>query len=182
MYQIFEKSPLKNFDFSYSVIVHKKCTFCGQKRKKDFKMKNYNTVEEIHANNFCSERLYKRKTCPHLTYTDGVMDLMEVFNAHWIVDNVISYMQQVLKTLKRTEDTFYVVQIAIKQDNSGFMEVYHEGYVNNEYKDHISVIKQNIPYIDLPTKPDTKITRYKFYLELSNDEPVTFTLLLPSEH
>lgn len=145
-------------------------------------MKNYNTVEEIYANNFCSERIYKRKTCPHLAYTEGVMDLMEVFNAHWIVDNVISYMQQVLKTLKRTEDTFYVVQIAIKQDNSGFMEVYHEGYVNNEYKDHISVIKQNIPYIDLPTKPDTKITRYKFYLELSNDEPVTFTLLLPSEH
>lgn len=88
-------------------------------------MKNYSTVEEIYANNFCSERLYKRKTCPHLAYTDGVMDLMEVFNAHWIVDNVISYMQQVLKTLKRTEDTFYVVQIAIKQDNSGHMEVYH---------------------------------------------------------
>ena len=91
-------------------------------------MKNYNTVEEIYANNFCSERIYKRTTCPHLAYTEGVMDLMEVFNAHWIVDNVISYMQQVLKTLKRTEDTFYVVQIAIKQDNSGFMEVYHEGY------------------------------------------------------
>ena len=145
-------------------------------------MKNYNTVEEIYANNFCSERLYKRKTCPHLTYTDGVMDLMEVFNAHWIVHNVISYMPQVLKTLKRTEDTFYVVQIAVKQNNSGYMEVYQEGYVNNEYKDHISVIKQNIPYIDLPKKTDTKITRYKFFLELSSFESTIFTLLLPSEH
>lgn len=145
-------------------------------------MENYSTVEKIYANNFCSERLYKRKTFPNLAYTDGVMDLMEVFNAHWIVDNVISYMQQVLKTLKRTGDTFYVVQIAVKQNNSGYMEVYHEGFVNNEYKDHISVIKQNIPYIDLPTKPDTKITKYKFFLELSSFEPTIFTLLLPSEH
>lgn len=75
-----------------------------------------------------------------------------------------------------------MVQIAVKQNNSGFMEVYHEGYVNNEYKDHISIIKQNIPYINLPTKPDTKITRYKFFLELSSFEPTIFTLLLPSEH
>lgn len=145
-------------------------------------MKDYSTVEEIYANNFCSERLYKRKTCPHLAYTDGIMDLMEVFNAHWIVDNVISYMPNVLKIFKTTEDTFYVVQIAVKQDNSGYMEVYREGYIDNEYKDHISVIKQNIHYIDLPTKPDTKITRYKFYLELSNIEPTIFTLLLTSEH
>ena len=91
-------------------------------------------------------------------------------------------MPKILQTFKVTEDTFYVVQIALKQDNSGFMEVYREGYVDNEYKDHISVIKQNIPYIDLPTKQDTKITRYKFFLELSNDEPIIFTLLLPSEH
>ena len=145
-------------------------------------MKDYSTVEEIYANNFCSERIYKRKTCPNLAYTDGVMDFAEALNAHWVIDNVISYMPKVLQTFKATEDTFYVVQIALKQDNSGHMEVYHEGFVNNEYKDHISVIKQNIPYIDLPTKPDTKITHYKFFLELSNDEPIIFTLLLPSEH
>ena len=145
-------------------------------------MKDYSIIQEIYANNFCSERLYKRKTCPNLAYTDGIMDFAEALNAHWVIDNVISYMPKILQTFKVTEDTFYVVQIALKQDNSGFMEVYHEGYVNNEYKDHISVIKQNIPYIDLPTKPDTKITRYKFYLELSSDEPTIFTLLLPSEH
>lgn len=63
-------------------------------------MKDYSTVEKIYANNFCSERLYKRKTCPHLTYTDGVMDLMEVFNAHWIVDNVILLYATSLKDLK----------------------------------------------------------------------------------
>ena len=135
-------------------------------------MRDYGIIKEIYANNFCSERLYKRKTCPNLVYTDGVMDFAEALNAHWVIDNVISYMPNVLKTFKETEDTFYVVQIALKQNNSGFMEVYHEGYVDNEYKDHIPVIKQNVPYIDLPKKPDTKITRYKFYLELSNDDPV----------
>ncbi len=145
-------------------------------------MKNYNTVEEIYANNFSSERLYKRKYCPNLVYTEGVMNFAEVLNAHWVIDNVISYMPLVLKTFKETEDTFYVIEIALKQDNSGYMEVYHEGFVNNDYKDHISVIKQNIPYIDLPTKPDTKITRYKFYLESSSFEPTIFTLLLTSEH
>ena len=33
MYQKFEKSPVKNFDFSYSVIVYKKCTFHRQKKE-----------------------------------------------------------------------------------------------------------------------------------------------------
>ena len=82
MYQIFEKSPLKNFDFSDTVIVHKKCTFHRQK-KEGFKMKDYSIIQEIYANNFCSERLYKRKTCPNLAYTYGVMDFAEALNAHW---------------------------------------------------------------------------------------------------
>ena len=145
-------------------------------------MKNYNTIEEIYANNFSSERLYKRKYCPSLVYTEGVMNFAEVLNAHWVIDNVISYMPLVLKTFKETEDTFYVIEIALKQDNSGYMEVYHEGFVNNDYKDHISVIKQNIPYIDLPTKVDEEITTYKFYLSLYNYEPLQFMLLLPSEY
>ena len=145
-------------------------------------MKEYSIVKEIYANNFCSERIYKRKTCQNMVYTDGVMDFAEVLNAHWVIDNVISYMPSVLKTFKETEDTFYVIQIAVKQDDSGYMEVYREGYINNVYCNHITVIKQNISFIDLPKNPDKKITRYKFYLELSNIEPITFILLLPSEH
>lgn len=53
-------------------------------------MITYSTVQEIYANNFCSERLYKRKDCPNLVYTDGVMDFAEELNAHWVIDNVIS--------------------------------------------------------------------------------------------
>ena len=50
------------------------------------------------------------------------------------------------------------------------------------YLEHISIIKQDIPFIDLPTKVDDEITTYRFFLELSALEPVTYTLLLPSEH
>lgn len=145
-------------------------------------MITYNIVKEIYANNFCSERLYKRKYCPSLVYTDGVMDFAEVLNAHWVIDNVISYMPSVLKTFKDTEDTFYVVEIAVKQNKTGYMEVYHEGYIGNDYHDHLSVIYQKIPYIDLPTIVDEEITTYKFYLSLYNYEPLQFMLLLPSEY
>ena len=145
-------------------------------------MITYSTVKEIYANNFCSERLYKRKTCPNLVYTDGVMDFAEVLNAHWVVDNVISYMPSVLKTFTETEDTFFIVEIGVKQNKTGYMEVFHEGYVGNDYHDHLSVIYQKIPYIDLPTIVDEEITTYKFYLSLHNYEPLQFMLLLPSEY
>lgn len=145
-------------------------------------MITYSTVKEIYANNFCSERLYKRQYCPSLVYTDGVMDFAEVLNAHWVIDNVISYMPSVIKTFKDTEDTFYVVEIAVKQDHTGYMEVYHEGYIENDYHDHLSVIYQKIPFIDLPTIVDDEITTYKFYLSLHNYEPLQFMLLLPSEY
>lgn len=145
-------------------------------------MITYNIVKEIYANNFCSERLYKRKYCPSLVYTDGVMDFAEVLNAHWVIDNVISYMPSVLKTFKDTEDTFYVVEIAVKQNKTGYVEVYHEGYIGNDYHDHLSVIYQKIPYIDLPTIVDEEITTYKFYLSLYNYEPLQFMLQLPPEY
>ncbi len=145
-------------------------------------MITYNTVKEIYSNNFGSERLYKRKYYPSLLYTDGVMDFQEVLNAHWVVDNVISYMPEVLKTYKETQDTFFVVQIYVKQDKKGYMEVYHEGYLGDNYHEHITVIKQDIPFIDLPLNPDDEITMCKFYLALSNYEPLQFTLMLPSEY
>lgn len=145
-------------------------------------MITYNTVKEIYSNNFGGERLYKRKYYPSLLYTDGVMDFQEVLNAHWVVDNVISYMPEVLKTYKETQDTFFVVEICVKQDKTGYMEIYHEGYIENDYHEHISVIKQDISFIDLPLNPDDEITTCKFYLVLSNYEPLQFTLMLPSEY
>lgn len=98
------------------------------------------------------------------------------------VDIQVLDMPEILKCFKETEDTFYVIEICLDKERNGYMEVFHEGYVNNKYNEHITVIKQDIPYIDLPIKSDEEVTAYKFYLTLSNYETVQFTLLLPSEY
>lgn len=145
-------------------------------------MINYNTVQQIYNRNYGSMQLFKRPFFNQLVYTEGVMDFQQTLNAYWVVDNVISYMPKILKCFKETEETFYIIEICLNKERNGYMEVYHEGYVNNEYNEHITVIKQDIPYIDLPIKSDEDLTTYKFYLTLSNFEPMQFTLLLPSEY
>lgn len=145
-------------------------------------MITYNTVKEIYGRNYGSMQLFKRDYYNQLVYTEGVMDFQKTLNAFWVVDNAISYMPKVLKTFKETEDTFYVIEIALKQDKTGYMEVYHEGYLGDNYHEHISVVYQRIPFIDLPTIVDKEITTYKFYLSLHNYNPVQFMLLLPSEY
>ena len=132
--------------------------------------------------NYGSERLYKRRFCNSLLYTEGVMDFQKTLNSYWVVDNVVSYMPKVLQAYKENEFTFFVVEIALNQEQQGYMEVYTEDYLNGEYHEHISIIKQNLSFIDLPVKVDEEITSYKFFLELSAIEPVTYTLLLTSEH
>ena len=85
-------------------------------------------------------------------------------------------MPKVLQAYKENEFTFFVVEIALNQEQQGYMEVYTEDYLNGEYHEHISIIKQNLSFIDLPVKVDEEITSYKFFLELSALEPVTYTL------
>ena len=181
MYKNFKNCISKRVDFSDTGKVHKKCTFHRQK-KEGSKMITYDTVKEIYNNNFSSERFYKRKDYPNLVYTDRVMDFVEVLNVHLVVDNVISYMQQVIKEFKESKDTFFVVKITLNQEKKGYMEVYREGFIGNDYHEHITVIKQDIPFIDLPLNPDDEITTCKFYLILSNYEPLQFTFMLPPEY
>lgn len=142
----------------------------------------YNTVKEIYDRNYGSERLYMRNYCTDLLYTEGVWDFQNTLNACWIVDNVISYMPKILDTYHRNDFTFFVVEISLNQQQQGYMEVYTDDYVEGIYNEHISIIKQDLSFIDLPTREDEEITTYKFFLELSSLEPITFTLLLPSEH
>lgn len=143
--------------------------------------KTYATVLEIYNNNFGSEHLYKRDYCPSMVYTDGVMDFAEVLQAHWLIDMVYSYMYKVVENYKQTKDYFYVVKVAVKQNHKGYFEIYHEGYIDDEYNEHIPVVKQDIPFIDLPTKIDEKVTDYKFFLELSSENPLRFVFMLPLE-
>lgn len=142
----------------------------------------YYDVKQVYSRNYGSERLYKRSYCNSLLYTEGVMDFQQTLDAFWVIDNVVSYMPKILDAYKKHEFTFFMVEIAVNQKQQGYMEVFTEDYVEGEYDEHISIVKQEIPCIALPTKVDDDITTYRFFLELSALEPITYTLLLPSEH
>lgn len=142
----------------------------------------YNTVKEIYSRNYGSERLFKRSYYSNLLYTEGVKDFGDTLNAHWLIDTVVSYMPQILSVYKKTEESFFVVEVSLNQKQEGYFEIYHEGWIGNDYHECITVAKQSIPFIDLPTKRDEEITTYKFYLEQCAVDPATYMLLLPSEH
>ena len=137
---------------------------------------NTATVNEIYNRNTGSQIAYKRAYCDTVQYTEGIMDFQRTLNAFWFVDNIISYMPTVIQTFRQSTDPFYIIKMKVEEDKSGYIEIYREGYVNNKYSEHIQVIKQKIPYINLPTY------EYKFYLALSFREPIIFTLLLTSEY
>lgn len=142
----------------------------------------YYDVKQVYGRNYGSERLYKRNYCNSLIYTEGLYDFQQTLDAYWVIDNVVSYMPKILQAYKENEFTFFVVEITLNQKQEGYMEVFTEDYINGIYDEHISIVKQDISFIDLPTKVDEDITTYRFFLELSSIEPVIYTLLLPSEH
>ena len=142
----------------------------------------YNDVNKVFSRNIGSETLYKRNYCSNLLYTEGILDFAQTLDAHWLIDTVISYMPDVLKTYETEEESFFVVEVAVDKKHQGYFEIYHEGWIGNDYHECITVAKQMIPFIDLPTKDDEEITSYKFFLELSSVNPIVYTLLLSSEH
>ena len=146
-------------------------------------MLTYSDVQEIYSHNCGTLNYYKRNDCSSLVYTDGVMDFQQSLDAYWVVDNVISYMPYVLKKFKSTDETFYVVRISLDKDRQGYMEVFTEGYIDKEtYSDHITIIEQEIPFIELPINEDEEITEYKMYLQIGSYKPLQFVLLLTSEY
>lgn len=142
----------------------------------------YNDVNKVFSRNFGSERLYKRNYCNSLLYTEGILDFAQTLDAHWLIDTVISYMPDVLKSYETEEESFFVIEVTVDKKHQGYFEIYHEGWVGNDYHECITVAKQIIPFIDLPTKDNEEITLYKFFLELSSVNPIVYTLLLTSEH
>ncbi len=142
----------------------------------------YNDVNKVFSRNFGSERLYKRNYCSNLLYTEGILDFAQTLDAHWLIDTVISYMPDILKTYETEEESFFVVEITVDKNHQGYFEIYYEGWIGNDYHECITVAKQMIPFIDLPTKDNEEITTYKFFLELASVNPIVYTLLLTSEH
>lgn len=142
----------------------------------------YNDVNKVFSRNIGSETLYKRNYCNSLLYTEGILDFAQTLDAHWLIDTVISYMPDVLKTYETEEESFFVIEVTVDKKHQGYFEIYREGWIGNDYHECITVAKQMIPFIDLPTKDDEEITTYKFFLELASVNPVIYTLLLTSEH
>lgn len=142
----------------------------------------YSQVMEVINRNCGSERLYKHNYCKSLLYTEGILDFAQTLNAYWLIDTVISYIDDVLKIYQTEKESFFVVEVAVDRKQQGYFEIYHEGWIGNDYHDCISVAQQLIPFIDLPTEADEEITTYNFFLELSSVNPVAYTLLLPMEH
>ena len=139
-------------------------------------MSDIYTVKDIYRRNYGSEKFFKRDYYDNLIYTEGIMDFQKTMNACWLIDLVIQYLPTVIETTKAVDDGFFVARIKVYKNSSGYFEIYREGYAENEYKEHITVVKQNIPFIDLPEYT------YNFYLVVSDWESFTYTFLLPSEY
>lgn len=145
-------------------------------------MLTYSDVQEIYWRNHGTTQYFKRGYCDNLFYTDGVMDFQRTLEAYWVVDNIISYMPKILERFRKYESIYYTVEIVLNQEYSGYIEVYAEDYNDNgDFDEHITIIKQDIPFIDLPFNEDEELTSYKMYLRILSYEKEQFVLLLPTE-
>ncbi len=139
------------------------------------------TVKQIYLRNYGSEEFYKRSYCENLIYTEGMRDFQMTLNTFWVIDWYISHIRKIIETTKAADDGFFVGTIKIKNNNTATFEIFREGYIikngKKQYSEHITVIKETVKNIDLP------IFDYKFYLILTNVEPIfQYTLMLSSEY
>lgn len=145
-------------------------------------MLTYQDAQAIYTRNCGTGQYYKRNYCDTLLYTDGVMDFQRTLDAYWIVDIIISKLPEVISYYKKTYESFYIVSIKFDKERNGCLEIYTEGVVDDIYDDHITLIKQEFPLIDLPINEDEDITEYKMYLNVTNYKLLQFVLLLTSEY
>lgn len=71
----------------------------------------YKDVNDIFSRNFGSENLYKRNYCNNLLYTTGILDFAKTLDAHWLIDNIISYMPEVLKLMKQKKSSSLLLKL-----------------------------------------------------------------------
>ena len=133
-------------------------------------------VKQIYLRNYGSEKFFKRSYCKNLIYTEGILDLQMSLKAYWVVDEIINSLPNIIREYKDTGDGFYIITIAILRENKAVLEVFREGFEGEYYNEHIEVLKIELFDVELP------VYDYKFYLILSNLEPIIFTLMLTSEY
>ncbi len=92
-------------------------------------------------------------------------------------------MPKILERFRSHETDFFVIEISLDNEHSGYMEVFTEDYnIDDIYDEHIIIIKQEIPLIDLPFNENEEITTYKMYLQILSYEKGQFVLMLTSEY
>lgn len=136
--------------------------------------KNY--IEQVMSESIGTEHWYRREPFQGFVYTDGVMNVQEKLNMYWFVDMVVSYIPKVIKDFKKSNKSFFTVELKVKADHTARFTISRE-LVDKEgnYIDW-NVVKQNIEFTDLPE------CEMKFYLDLVKETPTTFCLLCPSEY
>lgn len=92
-------------------------------------------------------------------------------------------MSKILECFNQTEDGFFVVEILLDDTKNGTLEIYREGFnEKHEYDEHITIVRQEIPFINLPIASNDKQTAYKMYLQLADYTPLRFVLMLTTEY
>ena len=86
-------------------------------------------------------------------------------------------MKNVIATYKANDDGFFVITIKFNKQKHCILEIFREGFMEGNYCEHITVIKEKVYTTNLPIYDN-----YKFYLILSNPNPIQFTLLLTTEY
>ena len=138
---------------------------------------NNNIVQEIYSRNYGSVNFYHRNYYKSLIYTEGILDFQQTLKAYWFVDWVIVNMKNVIATYKANDDGFFVITIKFNKQKHCILEIFREGFMEGNYCEHITVIKEKVYTTNLPIYDN-----YKFYLILSNPNPIQFTLLITTEY
>ena len=103
------------------------------------------TVKDLESElkGFCGTIDYHRHTFKGLMWTDGIQEMIEKAEAHWLMDVVQSYVHKLMKIYRETTNTFWICRIEAREDNTGKVDF-------REDTDEKSVIEQEIPYTDFP--------------------------------
>lgn len=133
-------------------------------------------IQRVMNSSIGSMTFFKRDYGKNLDYTEGVMNVQRELDMFWFVDMMYSHMPKIVEDYCITEETFYVVELNVNDNNTATFRVFREDYDDEGEYSEVDIVRQDIEYTDLP-----KCTM-KFFLELANYEPLTFRLLCPSEH
>ena len=111
---------------------------------------NNNIVQEIYSRNYGSVNFYHRNYYKSLIYTEGILDFQQTLKAYWFVDWVIVNMKNIIATYKANDDGFFVITIKFNKQKHCILEIFREGFVEGNYCEHITVIKEEVYTTNLP--------------------------------